>query len=93
MDHNDLLQEFQTLSDTAQVQRMVDLGRRVRVRCAHADVSTSARRPVVTRGLRPPAGDHRLRSPYPRQVSGRRTETAKYRASSREPETREGHRR
>src|SRR5439155_24306341 len=41
MDHNDLLQEFQTLSDTARGQRMVDLGRRVRSDATAAAVLTS----------------------------------------------------
>ena len=41
MNHNDLLQEFQTLSHSERVQRMVDLGRRARSDAAAAAVLTS----------------------------------------------------
>ena len=41
MDHNDLLQEFQRLSHSERVQRMVDLGRRARSDMAAAAVLTA----------------------------------------------------
>jgi len=41
MDHNDLLQEFQRLSHSERVQRMVDLGRRARSDAAAAAVLTA----------------------------------------------------